>query len=189
MGIAQGEFRLVVIESNSRPVGRLVAAAAVRAELAPMWVVGPVAIDTSRRCFAVLLPGLVAGAAVGRRVSASQREVGTRVVKDQSVELHDVGLAAEVFRVARIALRRVDSRQASVEPAVIADVRADFLVAGHAERGLPIAIRAVVALRAFLLELRVGARDLARHDQGLEACAERLPGGHARSHQDNHGDE
>jgi hypothetical protein len=50
-------------------------------------------------------------------------------------------------------------------------VRRDLLVAHQAQRALPGLVRAIVALAAIRLEIRVRARELAGHQEPLE-----LPG-------------
>ena len=112
VALAQREAGLAVIEAALRPGGRLVAAAAVRAELAGVRLVGPVAVDAARRRLAVLAARLVAGVASARRVRAGQREIGPGVIERRPAQLDDVGVAPEVLGVAGLALRTVDRRAA-----------------------------------------------------------------------------
>jgi hypothetical protein len=111
------------------------------------------------------------------------------VIERRPGQLDDVGVATEVLGVTGLALRTVDRRQPAVEPALSADVRTDVLVAVHAQRWLPAAVGAVVALRAFLLDLGVPSNDLARHQQGFQASRIRAPARHDRGRHDQHGKE
>jgi len=186
--VAQREAGPAVIESCASPAGRLVAIAAVRAKPALVWLGRTGAVHAARLRFPAFLAAYVAGVAVNRCMSALQFEVGARVIECGPRELHDIGVPPEVFRVAGLALRLVDLRQATVETAPGSDIGTHVLVAVHAQRALARAVRTVMALRAVLLELGVRGTDLPRHQQGLERgglCVRAADGSH---HHDHHGE-
>jgi hypothetical protein len=66
-------------------------------------------------------------------------------------------------------LRRRSARHAAVKTQAFGDVRRDVLVAVEAERRLPLFVGAIVAERAGLFVFRVQLRDLAGHQQRLDA--------------------
>ena len=78
-------------------------------------------------------------------------------------------LAALMFAVATLALRRRDVRHASVKAGVLRDIGGDRFVTIKAQRGLAMAIGAVVAQRTGLLLFDMRLADLSGHQQGLNA--------------------
>ena len=84
-----------------------------------------------------------------------------------AAELDDVVIAPAMLGVTGAALRGGDAVQAAVEAAGIAHIGRDFLVAGKAELTLPVAVAAVMALRALLFVLGMCRAELPGHEQGL----------------------
>ncbi len=168
MLVGEREFRLVVIEARLAPCGGHVARGTVDAEGAAVRVVVLVTTDTSCRRFAIRSIGAVATGARERRVRSLQRKVGEIVGKTGLAELVDVRVPALVFRVAAAALAGGGRGHAPVIAGLGADVGGDLLVAVEAQRGLPVAVRAVVAAAAITLQLRMRFAHRPGHDQLLD---------------------
>src|SRR5271166_441227 len=162
------EIRLVVLELAARPSLRAVALAAGFRQLAAVNVIGLVAADAGRRRLAPGLARLVAGVAGERKMRAFEFEIGQAMIELCAVELHDIRIAALVFRVAGAAFADARVRHAAVIALVFVDVGRGLFVAIEAERSLRARVRAVVTIAATLFLFDMGARDLARHQQGLD---------------------
>ena len=170
----QLEVRLVMIELAAAPALRAVALAAGLGELPAVHVVGFVAADAGRGRLAPGLALLVAAVAVERGWAPSSAKSVGGMIELRAIELHDVGIAALVFRVAGAALADAGVGHAAV---IAAGARArrprcPCDSPGTARIGLR-DVGAVVAVGAGLLLLHVRARDLARHQQRLHRGRER----------------
>ena len=124
----QLEARFVMIEFSAGPTRRTVTLAARLAELPAVHVVGLVAIDTVRRSFAPC-PDLVATVARERGMRALEREVGQVVVELPAAQLHDVGFAALVLGVTRVAFTDTRVGHASVIAVMLPEVAGDLFMA------------------------------------------------------------
>ncbi len=119
--------------------------------------------------FAVRPAGFVAGLAGQRAVRSIEMKIGGVMVERRRGQLDDVGVPAEMFAMASLALATRDVRQAAMEAALAGDVGGDVLVTDEAQRGLTRAVATVVATRTALFEFGVRLADFSRHEQFLEA--------------------
>jgi hypothetical protein len=158
---------LVVIEPGPAPGGRLVASGTIAPQLAFVRLLFPVAVHAAGRGFAERLPAHVTARATNDCVRIVQGKIGTVMIKLLTTQLHDVGVATMVLRVATAAFRRRYTGQVSVKALFAADVGCDLLVTIEAQTRLALAIAAVVAERALLLILGMSMGDFARHEQYL----------------------
>lgn len=165
---AEREVRGAVIKLRVQPSDSAVTSSAIVAELALMRLILLVACHAHGACVAELLAGRMTGGASQRRMRIVQRKVGALMIKLRRHELHDVGIAALVFGVTALTLRRGYIGQASVKAIALLYVGGNVFVAIHTQRGLSDAIGAVVAVSTFALEFGVRIRHLARHEQGFE---------------------
>lgn len=161
--VAQRKMGLAVIEEDGRPDSRPVTGAAVLAQFAGVRFIALMTVSTRRACLAELLSRHMAGAAIGGQMGSGQREICLRMIECGRAQLDDVGLAAKMLRMTRAALRRSDARQSAMKAPVRGQVGGHFFVASHAKRRLPATICAIVALRTFLFELRMGGSYLTGH--------------------------
>ena len=114
VGSCQLELGLVMIELAAGPAHGAVALAARFGELPVVHVVRLVTADAGRRRLAPCLSRLVAAGALERRMRAFQREVGQVMVEARGIELHDIGCAALVLRVAGAAF--ADAGSCAIRP-------------------------------------------------------------------------
>ncbi len=163
--VVEREGRLVMIVAGLPPGRCVVARAAIAPELAVVGLFFLVAVGTFRGSFAIRLARDVTARAGHARMRLSQGKVRPLMIELRLAELHDVGRAAEMLRVAGAALRGADALDVTVIAAMPGDIRRDVLVAIEAEVGLAIAVAAIVARRALLFVLRVRARELPRHEE------------------------
>jgi hypothetical protein len=89
------------------------------------------------------------------------------VIELTGAELGDIRRAAEMLGVTGATLRVLDFPESAVITAVPANVSHDLLVARKTEGRLTIAIAAVVAAGALLLEFLVCRGQFTGHEQGL----------------------
>ena len=129
----QLEIGFVVLEPASGPAHAAVALAAGLSELSAMHVVRFVAPDARRGRLAPAFVGLVAALAVERSVSALQRKVAEMMIELGAIQLHDIGLAALVFRVAGAAFTGSGIAHSAVIAALLAHIAGDILVAVQAQ--------------------------------------------------------
>lgn len=166
--VPQREGSLVVIEVDATPGDAVMTAATVAAEASLVRLAGAVARVAVRGRCRVLLARCVTAVAGHGGVGAVQRKISALVIELIAAELHDIGIAAEVLRMACTALH---GWRGAAEPAVEAflqrNVRGDVLVTGEAELRLSAAVALVMAVGAVLLVLRVRGGQLARHEQRL----------------------
>lgn len=158
---------LVVIEVGMAPGSRVVARAAIAAELAFVRLLFLVAVHAFRRGLPIGLPGNVTARASDAGMRIPQGEIRTIVVKLTATQFNYVRAATEMLGVAPAALRGRDAREMSVIAALRRNVRGDVLVAVQTQARLALAVAAVVAERALLLVFRMGIGELARHEQRL----------------------
>ncbi len=164
----QSVVGLAVVKLATRPAVGSMTGVAILPELPDMQVVAMMAAVTAGRRLAPQLTVLVAAIAGQRPVPAFQGKSSRLMVKRLHLEAHDVGLTPQVFAVAGIALAALGIGHQAMQAAVAADVGGDFLVTGQAQRGLSIAIAAIVAIGAFLLVLGMLGTQLAGIEQGFE---------------------
>jgi hypothetical protein len=98
-------------------------------------------------------------------VHALERVLSLCVVELLAAEFDDVRIAPEMLRMTGMTLGILDPRQMAVETALLMQVGGDILMAIEAQLRLPIAVAAVMALRALFFVLRVRRGELARHEQ------------------------
>ena len=163
----QLEVRLVMIELAAGPSQGAVTLAARLRELLVVDVVILVAADAGHRRLAPRLILLVAALALERGMRSLEREVGEAMVELRAAQLHDVGVAAPMFRMARLAFADTGVGHAAVVALVLPYVLGDVFVTIEAQRGLSADVRAVMAIAAafFLFDVRLG--HLAGHQQRL----------------------
>ncbi|HEU4654128.1 MAG TPA: hypothetical protein VFS47_09075 [Steroidobacteraceae bacterium] len=89
------------------------------------------------------------------------------MIEQTCIEFHDVGIAATMFGVTRTALDIRTARNDAVVTVFRCDVRRNVLMTGQAQLRLALAVLAVVAVAAFLFDLRMRLRDFAGHQQRL----------------------
>src|ERR1019366_10816310 len=136
VGSRQFEVRLIVIESPAGPTHGAVALAALFSELSAVHIIGFVAADAGRRSLGPRNARLVATVARQRRMCALECEVGQVMSELLAAELHDVGRAALVFRMASAAFTDTGVGHAAVEPNSFPHIGRDFLVTVQTQRGL-----------------------------------------------------
>ena len=161
----QFEVRLVMIELAAGPAQGTVAFAARLRELFVVDVVFLVAADAGRGSFAPSLAFLVAAFAVERSMRSLEREVGEVMIELRAAELHDVGVAASVLRMAGAAFADAGVGHAAVIALMLPHVLGDILVTIEAQRALRAHVRAVVAVGAGLFLLYMRLRHLAGHEE------------------------
>ena len=142
-----------------------------------MRVVFRMAGEAVRRRITMLAPGLVTGAAFGVEMQSDQFEIRHRVIEPLFVETNDVGVAADVIRVAGFALRRAGVRMASMKAGRGRDVVCHVLMAIHAQSALRLLVEGLVTAGAFDFDFGMSLDDLARHQQGLDVLRMRRDGG------------
>lgn len=130
-----------------------------------MDIVLLVAIDAVERCLSPRLTALVAPVARQSTVRAFEREVRQAMIELSGTQLHDVGLAALVFSVARTALPNPRVRHAAMIAAMFLQVFLDLLVTIQTQCRLWPDVGAVVTVGTSLLLLDMGTRHRARHQQ------------------------
>ncbi len=128
-----------------------------------------VAAAAGRSRLAIRGVGAMAAAAVEREVGAVEREVGELMRESGLAQLVYIGIPAQVLAMAATALTGGAPLHAAVIARLVADVGCNLLVAIQAQCGLAIAVGAVVASAAVVLQLRMRLGDRSRHDQFLDA--------------------
>jgi len=103
--VPQWERRLVVIEVDPPPGNTVVAAPAIVPELTRVRLLLAMARVAIGRRFAEAFPFHVTAIAGYRDMCPLQGEVGARVIELVAAQLDDVGVATEMFGVARLALK------------------------------------------------------------------------------------
>ena len=166
--VPQREGRLVVIEDYLAPRSAVVAARAVTAETSLVRILLAMAGVAAGGCFTEFFALHVATVASDCGMCVAQGEIRTVVIELIAAELHDVGVATEMVRVAGPTLHgRRGSSELAVEAALGADICRDAFVARETKLRLACAIALVVAVRAILLELGMQGSQLARHEKRL----------------------
>ena len=168
MPVGERKTGRVVIEVCLWPAAGSVAGITSRAERAAVDIVLAVTLDTARRCLAVRYTGVMAGRAGQRRVGLSQRKVAQIVSESHLTELIDVGVATQMLGVTATALARGSSRQASVVACSGFNICCDVFVTVQAQRRLPLAMRSIVTITTFTLDLGVRAGNRPGHDELLD---------------------
>lgn len=105
---------------------------------------------------------------------AFQREIGQTMVEGVGIQMHDIGIAADVIRVAGLAGQLFNIIDAAVKTALIVDVRRHLLMAIETQVFLRGLAEGLVAFAAGRFIFGMGVYHLSRHDQGFEAgCGRR----------------
>jgi len=107
------------------------------------------------------------GTAQGR-VRALELEIRQLVVEAVAVQLHDIGIAAFVIRVALFAFLFAQSLHTTVESLFLGQILVDVFVAIQAEAILIGLAEAFVATRALGFVLCMPGDNFARHNQRLD---------------------
>ncbi len=165
----KGKMRSRMIEGPNAGPDILTVTALARVAEPPLMRIGvPVAVNAAAWCFAELYVGQVAAVASRVLVSAIKLKVRKGVIERFPVELHDVGGAAFVVRMAAFALGLRGIRTLAMHPASEFPILGDVLVAGEAKARLRGFGESLVAICAVFFELRVPLDEWPRHDELLE---------------------
>jgi hypothetical protein len=164
-----------------------VAGSAIPSQLALVRLLSLVTDGAFARGIAKRLAGLVTTAARQIEVCAVQWEIRIVVIELLAAQFDDVGGTTLVLRMTRTALRRLDSLQAAVKPAVRRDVCRDVLVTVETQLPLAATVAAVMTIRALLLQFLMGGGEIPRHEElfrvhGITA----LGGEHTQQDPDKH---
>lgn len=108
------------------------------------------------------------------QVRSGERKIREGVVEQTGVQLHDVCIAAFVFRVADRAVVALCCRGLAVKSRPFAAIGTDSFMAGGAKKWSGLLGVGIVTSATVTFEFRVTLYDAARHDQLLEI------GGHRR---------
>ncbi len=173
MRAAEREMRLRVIELGCLELRCLMALRAVVPKLAVVRIVLAVAIDAFVQCLPILLSSLVATAAGCHDVRPVQREVGTHMVKGFRNETNRIRVPPFVLRMTGIALGGL--RCAPMETLSGCNIACYVGMIVTAETELPLArfVIPVMAQTALLLDVRMGTREGAWHQEHFELGAMR----------------
>ncbi len=173
MRAAKREMRLRVIELGCPELRCLMALCAVLPKLAVVRIVATVAIDAFVRCLPILLSSFVATGAGGHDVRPVQREVGTPMVKSFRNETDRIRIPPFMLRMTGVALGGL--RCAPMETLSGRNIACYVGMIVTTETELPLAgfVVPVMAQTALLLDVRMGTRDGARHQQLFELGAMR----------------
>ncbi len=166
--IGESEAGLVVIEIRLLPGSGLVAGSAISTEGATVRIVLAMTVDAARGRFTVRGAGTMACNALEGDMRVLQGEIGEVVGEARLAELVDVGVAAEVLRMAATALTGRGLLHSSVVAGLRPDVSSGVLVTVQAQGGLTVAIRTVVTVAALTFELGVRLADGTGHDELLD---------------------
>lgn len=152
-----------------------------------MRIVLFVACDTTPRCRTMGRRRIVAAFARDCRVGAVELEVRHRVIEKIHVQSDDVGVAAQMLRMAALACH--PCRGAPVIAGVLCQIIRHVFVTGETEGVLLLRVEACMAAIAVVLDVRVRLDDRAGHHQPLETrCPPHL--GHENpTRQDGHAEE
>jgi hypothetical protein len=173
MRAPEWEMRLCVIEPGCLELRCLMALGAVFTKLAVVRIVAAVAINAFVRRLPILLSSLVATGAGGHVVRPVQREVGTHVVKCLGNETDRIRIPPFMLRMTGIALGGL--RCAPMETLSGSNIAGNVGMIVTVETELPLArlVSPVMAQTALLLDVRMGAREGAWHQELFELGAMR----------------
>ena len=156
-----------VVEQRVTPVVRLVAGAAVVAEMARVYVVLSMAADTPHRRFAMCNAAGMTLTAGHRRVGAEEGEVRQGMVERRLVEIDDIRVASFMLGMAARALEFFIGRQTTMKPRVVRNVFLDLGMTAVAELSLELIGQRRMTSRAVGFDIGVAFDDGSGHDQPL----------------------
>lgn len=134
-----------MIEVAVAPGRCIVARTAIAAELTVVGLLLLMAVHAFHRDLPISFRSHVTARAGHTGVCVPQREVRGVVIELSGTEFDDVGIAAVMFRVASMALRRRDAGEMPVIAALRRYVPRNIFVAVKAQMRLSLAVAAVVA--------------------------------------------
>lgn len=169
MGTRQSEAGLTVVEGFGLfPVRFIMAITALCAHTAFVNVRGLMAVYALTGCVSEFTWSRMARFAARAFVGAAQIEVAEGVIECFPIELNDIGGAALVLGVARIALGFRGLLLLAVETAPVRSIICGCLMTGQAKLRLPWLRKRFVAVRTGRFELGMRLRQRSRHDEVLE---------------------
>lgn len=110
-------------------------------------------------------------AAIEQCVSIAQGKIGALVIELLGNEFDDVGVTALMLTVACPALQAFPADQPAVKSFAAAQVLSNLLVAAGAQLPLAAAIATIMTVGTLHLEVRMGSRHLAWHEQDFDLCS------------------
>ena len=163
----QWVIRCIVVKLDLEPISRIVAIGTGIAEKVVVNIVLEMAVHTNVRCITVFFGGRVTSLAPGFAVFTNQFKVRELVVEARFIQIHDVGSATFVIRMARGTSLTHDLIGLTVKTDVAVNVVSNIFMTIATQSVLTRTIKRNVARRAFRLEFRMPLDEIARHDQRL----------------------